>query len=70
MGIAEDYVGKTIAAFIPGPKGQIKISGKLLRVDENFLEIEVKEKGLLGGSKTKTAVLSMNGIAGFWAEEE
>lgn len=69
MGIAEDYVGKTIAAFIPGPKGQIKISGKLLRADENFLEIEVKEKGLFG-SKTRTAVLSRNGIAGFWVEDE
>lgn len=68
-GIVSDYIGQNIAAFLPGPKGQIKIEGRLVRADGNSLEVEVK-KGFLGlGGKTKVVVLSRQAIAGFWVEE-
>ncbi|MFQ6076212.1 MAG: hypothetical protein ACE5Z5_08780 [Candidatus Bathyarchaeia archaeon] len=66
--IVKKYVGRKIEVFIPGPKGEIKIKGKLLGLDENFLEIQ-EEKGMLGG-KPKTVVLSRFGIAGFRIEEK
>ena len=66
-GIVDGYVDREVEVLFPGPKGVIKIKGKLIRADEDFLEIEEEKKGLLGG-KSRKLVLSRYGIIGFRVE--